>query len=126
MRKKVAIVDDNPDNRELVRYMLADAYDVSEYDTGQQAIAAFMRNRPDLVLLDISLPQMDGPELVKIIRSDKSLSSTPVIALTAHAMRGDRERYLAIGFNDYIAKPILDERVLLNTIEHWLGSGEEA
>ncbi len=125
MKKKVAIVEDNPDNRELVRYILSDAYDVLEYDTGQHAIEGFRRNRPDLVLLDISLPQMDGPEIVRIIRSDQNLSSTPVIALTAHAMRGDREKYLAVGFNDYITKPILDEGALLKKIEHWIG-GEEA
>ncbi len=88
MKKKVVIVEDNPDNRGLVRYILADAYDISEYDTGEQAIEGFRPNRPDIVLLDISLPLMDGPEVVRIIRSDKSLSSTMVIALTLGRVEG--------------------------------------
>ncbi len=119
-RGKVAIVEDNPDNRELVRFILADSYDVIEYDSGQNALDGFRENRPDLVLLDISLPQMDGPEILGIIRADEELHNVPVIALTAHAMKGDREKYLALGFNDYITKPILDENALLGTIEQWI------
>jgi len=74
--------------------------------------------------MDISLPQMDGPEIMRIIRSDQDPRTTPIIALTAHAMKGDREKYLGIGFNDYVSKPILDEKTLMKTIEHRLGQAE--
>jgi two-component system, cell cycle response regulator DivK len=124
-RSKVAIVEDNPDNRELVRYILSDAYDVAEYDNGQQALEGMRQNRPDLVLLDISLPQMDGPEVVKAMRADGLLRDLPVIALTAHAMKGDREKYMAAGFNDYVTKPILDETALLRTIAQWLSTAAD-
>jgi len=124
MRRKVAIVEDNPDSRELMRYMPSESRDVSEYESGEQAIEGFRRNRPDLVLLDISLPHMDGPEIVRMIRSDQDLCAMPVIALTAHAMKGDREKYLAFGFNNYVTKPILDGGTLLRAIEHWLRGGK--
>jgi len=121
--KRIAVVEDNPDNRELVHAILSDRYEVTGYETGQQAIEGFRCARPDLVLLDISLPQMDGPEVVRRIRLDEDLRDLPVIALTAHAMVGDREKYLAAGFNDYVTKPIVDESVLLATIERWLVDG---
>jgi two-component system sensor histidine kinase/response regulator len=66
---------------------------------------------------------MDGPEVVRQIRLDADLRDLPVIALTAHAMAGDREKYLAAGFNDYVTKPIIDENALLATIERWIHSG---
>jgi CheY-like chemotaxis protein len=78
---------------------------------------------PDLVLLDISLPGMDGPEVLKRLRADPALTRLPVIALTAHAMAGDRERFLALGFNGYVTKPILDEELLFATVRELLGSG---
>ena len=74
------------------------------------------------MLLDISLPGMDGNEILARIRADARLRALPVIALTAHAMSGDREKYLASGFNDYITKPIVDETILLSAIERWLAA----
>ena len=121
-RKKIAIVEDSPDNRELVRYILAEDYDVIEYDSGRHALEGIEKIRPDLVLLDISLPQMNGPEILALMRADRELAALPVIALTAHAMKGDRKKYLSLGFNDYVTKPILDEGVLLRKIEQWLGT----
>ena len=76
---------------------------------------------PDLILLDISLPGMDGTEVLDWIRKQDDLKETPVIALTAHAMAGDREKYISAGFNDYVTKPIVDEAVLTEAIERWLG-----
>jgi two-component system cell cycle response regulator DivK len=125
-RKKIAIVEDNPDNRELLRYVLAESYDVIEYDSGQRALEEVRESRPDLILLDISLPQMDGPEILALIRADRELATLPVIALTAHAMKGDREKYLAFGFNDYVTKPVLDEGALLRKIEQWIGTKGKA
>jgi len=75
---------------------------------------------PDLVLLDISLPGMDGTEVLEWIRSKAALGSLPVIALTAHAMSGDREKYIEMGFDDYVTKPIVDEEVLVGAIERLL------
>ena len=115
--KRVAVVEDNPDNRLLVHAILEDLYEIDEYETGHEALEGIRQSIPDLVLLDISLPGMDGTEVLKAIREDQSLRHLPTIALTAHAMSGDREKYLAAGFDDYIAKPIIDESQLIDSIE---------
>ena len=121
--KKIAVVEDNPDNRLLVQAILEDNYEISEYETGAEAVAGLGTDRPDLILLDISLPEMDGTEVLAWIREQEDLKATPVIALTAHAMAGDREKYIRAGFNDYVTKPIVDETVLTEAIERWLGRG---
>ena len=120
MKPTIAVVEDNPDNRLLVQALLEDTYEIQEYETGDEAVEGLAENVPDLVLLDISLPEMDGTEVLKWIRDQKELEGLPVIALTAHAMAGDRERFLSQGFNDYLTKPIIDELLLLETIASWL------
>jgi CheY-like chemotaxis protein len=120
MSYKIAVVEDNPDNRLLVQAILEDLYEITEYETGTEAVDGLAADAPDLVLLDISLPEMDGPEVLAWIRSHGELRNLPVIALTAHAMAGDREKFLAQGFDDYVTKPILDEDILLDAIERWL------
>jgi len=120
MMAKIAVVEDNPDNRLLVQALLEDLYELSEYETGTDVVAGLKDDVPDLVLLDISLPEMDGPEVLKWIREQDELKDLPVIALTAHAMAGDRDRYLEMGFDDYLTKPIIDDAILLETIERWL------
>ena len=114
--KTIAVVEDNPDNRLLVQVMLEPYYKVVEFDTGKSALEGLPELKPDLVLLDISLPEMDGTEVLRRIREHPDLQSLPVIARTAHAMAGDREKYLEAGFNDYVSKPIIDEQVLLDVI----------
>ena len=109
----IAVVEDNADNRLLLQALLGEQYDLVEFDNGADALAGLSASLPDLVLLDISLPGMDGNEILGRIRKDDRLRPLPVIALTAHAMSGDREKYLAAGFNDYITKPIVDEAVLI-------------
>ena len=121
----VAVVEDNADNRLLLQAILDGLYDVVEYENGVDALAGLSARLPDLVLLDISLPGMDGNEILARIRADEQLRRLPVIALTAHAMAGDREKYLAAGFNDYITKPIVDETLLLNAMEKWIAAGRE-
>ena len=121
MAKRVAVVEDNPDNRLLVQAMLEDRYRVTEYESGRQALAGLRREQTDVVLLDISLPEMDGVEVLRHLRADAALAGLPVIALTAHAMAGDRERYLAAGFDDYVTKPIVDETLLFAAIERVVG-----
>jgi CheY-like chemotaxis protein len=117
---KVAVVEDNPDNRMLVQALLEDRFEISEYETGMEAVAGLPGNVPDLILLDISLPEMDGTEVLAWIRGQERLKDLPVIALTAHAMAGDRDKYLAAGFNDYVTKPIVDEALLIDAIERCL------
>jgi two-component system sensor histidine kinase/response regulator len=120
MKPKVAVVEDNPDNRLLVQALLEDLYDLTEFETGAAALEGLVEADPDLVLLDISLPEMDGTDVLRWIRDQDELKDLPVLALTAHAMAGDREKYLSAGFNDYLTKPILDESLLLETIARWL------
>lgn len=119
--KTVAVVEDNPDNRLLVRAILEDLYAIEEYENGTEALAGLRAQPPDLVLLDISLPGMDGTEVLRAMRADPALQGLPAIALTAHAMAGDREKYLSSGFNEYVTKPIVDEDVLLDAIRQCLG-----
>jgi CheY-like chemotaxis protein len=120
MSPKVAVVEDNPDNRMLVQALLEDRFEISEYETGMEAVAGLPGNVPDLILLDISLPEMDGTEVLAWIRGQDRLKDLPVIALTAHAMAGDRDKFLAAGFNDYVTKPIVDEALLIEAIERCL------
>jgi len=115
--KKIAVVEDNPDNRLLVRVILDSLYEVTEYETGSSALEGLQSNLPDLVLLDVSLPEMDGTEVLQRIRADARLRNLPIIALTAHAMSTDREKFLAAGFDDYVSKPIVDENLLLDAIK---------
>ena len=121
----VAVVEDNADNRLLLQAILDGLYDVVEYENGVDALAGLAARLPDIVLLDISLPGMDGNEILARIRADSRLRRLPVIALTAHAMAGDREKYLAAGFNDYITKPIVDETLLLGAMEKWIAAGRD-
>lgn len=121
MKRSIAVVEDNADNRLLLRAILDTEYRVAEYETGREALAGLQREPPDLVLLDISLPAMDGVEVLAQIRADERLKRLPVIALTAHAMAGDREKYLDVGFDDYLTKPITDESLLLGAICRKLG-----
>lgn len=123
MKPKIAVVEDNPDNRLLVQALLEEFYDVLEYETGKEAVKGLLHDLPDLVLLDISLPEMDGTELLRWIREQNALEGVPVVALTAHAMAGDREKYLDEGFDDYLTKPIIDENLLLECIARWLNPG---
>ena len=119
----IAVVEDNADNRLLLSAILGSRYQIVEYDNGPEALEGLARSLPDLVLLDISLPGMDGNEILTEIRRDGRMRHLPIIALTAHAMAGDRERFLDAGFNDYLTKPIVDESLLLNAIERWLSGG---
>ena len=124
--KKIAVVEDNPDNRLLVQVILEPLYEVVEYETGFAALEGLPDAKPDLILLDISLPGMDGAEVLRRIRATPQLRALPVIALTAHAMAGDREKFLAAGFNDYVTKPIVDENILLGAIQRLLPAVPQA
>lgn len=103
----ILVVEDNEQNLELVEYLLEDegitVRSAQDADAAREALA---RETPDLILMDMQLPGTDGLTLVQEIRTKEPTSKLPIIALTAHAMRGDRERFLAGGCDGYIAKPI--------------------
>jgi len=115
--KRIVVVEDNHDNADLIEAFLEDNYTLYFAYNGKSGLAKVKDLKPDLVLLDISLPEMDGNEVVKAIRKDSIIANTPVIALTAHAMLGDKEDFLKRGFNEYMSKPILDEDKLIEMIE---------
>jgi CheY-like chemotaxis protein len=118
----ICVVEDNADNRLLVHALLDDRFAVVEYADGMSALEGLKVVRPDLILLDISLPEMDGVEVLRRIRADENLRELPVIALTAHAMAGDRSRLLGAGFDEYVTKPIADETLLLGAIDRLLAA----
>ncbi len=111
--KTVLVVEDNEDNMELITFILEkNGYNVIKAETGQQGLDMALEERPDFIILDIQLPDMDGLEVLQKIRSSKIDGSIPVIAMTSYAMVGDREKVMASGCNGYIEKPIDPEKVV--------------
>jgi len=105
--KRILIADDKATSRELVRIVLEkDGYAVAEAADGIEALHHAREWKPDLIILDLHMPGLDGFGVIREIRRDEQLAALPVMALTASAMQGDRERALAAGFTGYIAKPI--------------------
>ena len=105
--KKVLVADDKATGRELVGTVLENSgYQVFEASDGEEAVAEAGRIRPDLIILDIHMPGLDGFEVIEKLRREKNFTGTPIIALTASAMMGDRERAMEAGFTGYITKPI--------------------
>ncbi len=105
--KKILVVDDNPVSRELIREVLENPQQrVLEAQDGQEALERVSREEPDVVLLDIQLPVLNGYEVLRRLRDDPRFARLPVVALTAFAMPEDREKALALGFDDYVTKPI--------------------
>ena len=104
---QILVVEDNERNMKLFRDVLhASGYRTLEAGTGERAVELVFEHRPDLVLMDIQLPDIDGVEALARLRADERFSSVPVLALTAQAMEGDRERFLAAGFDGYLSKPV--------------------
>ena len=121
---QILVVEDNAKNMKLVRDVLqATGYRTLEAMTGEHALELASEHVPDLVLMDIRLPDMDGPETLSRLRLDERTGAIPVIAVTAQAMRGDRERFLAAGFDGYLSKPV-DVDELLETVKRYCGGGE--
>ena len=106
-RKKILVVDDNQDSRELVMKILGRKnYSLLEAQDGEDALNKIISEKPDLVLMDISMPKMDGFEVTRILKTMDDFRDIPIVALTAHAMKGDCEKALAAGCAGYITKPI--------------------
>ena len=120
---RILLVEDNEMNRDMLARRLArKGYEVSVAVDGEEGVALARASLPDLILMDMSLPVLDGWEATRRLKADPATRATPVIALTAHAMTGDRERALEAGCDDYDTKPI-DFPGLLAKIETLLGNG---
>ena len=117
--KTILVVEDVELNVDLLVQLLEDDYSIVTVGDGAAGLQAAARIRPDLILMDMSLPLLDGWEATRRLKADPSLGHIPVIALTAHAMHGDEERALACGCDDYLSKP-LDEDVLFEKIRRFL------
>ncbi len=109
---RILYIEDNPENRLLVRRVLeAEGYSVLEAEDGSSGLEMAARMRPDLILLDINLPEIDGYDLARRFRDTVGLEQVPILAITANVMKGDRERTLAAGCSGYIQKPIDVDRL---------------
>lgn len=119
-KNSVLIVDDNPVNLKLVRILLTgEGYDVRTAADAEEALQVLKESNPNLILMDVQLPGIDGLELTRRLKMDPATRDIKILGLTAYAMKGDEEKILAAGCDGYIAKPI-DTRTLPKMIEHYL------
>jgi len=122
MARKILVVEDNDMNMQLVEFLLEEGgYDIVKASSGEEAltITRDSPSAPDLILMDIHLPGMDGLSVVRAMKNDHRTSRIPILALTAHAMRGDKDRFLEAGCDGYISKPI-DVKTFISSIEQYL------
>lgn len=120
---QILIAEDNAVNRELLRELLeARGFEVSEACDGEEALTVLEQRHPDILLLDINMPKLDGLAVMTRIRARDALAALPVLAITAYAMQGDREKILSAGFDGYLSKPI-NSRLLFEEIERLLSTG---
>ncbi len=104
---RILIVEDNEDNQDLMRFLLERAgYEVTTVENGRDGLEAARRDIPDIILMDLSLPELDGWSAAREIKADSVLAKIPLIAVTAHTLAGDRRKALEAGFDTYISKPI--------------------
>jgi CheY-like chemotaxis protein len=120
--KKILVVEDVEFNRDLVVQLLEDDYEIITAAEGAEGLRLAERERPDLILMDLSLPTVDGWEATRRIKANVALKHIPIIALSAHAMTGDEEKARQSGCDDYLSKP-LDEDLLFAKINKLLGRG---
>jgi two-component system, cell cycle response regulator DivK len=121
--ERILVVEDNEKNMKLFRDVLsATGYRTLEATTGGQAVELAAEHTPDLVLMDIQMPDLDGVEALRRLRADERTSTIPVLAVTAQAMQGDREHFLAEGFDGYLSKPV-NVRELLGTVRQYVDGG---
>jgi len=125
--KKILVVEDNEDTREILLYRLRSmgSYEVLLASNGKEALEMAARARPDLIIMDLKMPVMDGWDATKELRRTEWGKDLPVIALTAQAMERDEQKALDAGCSDYIAKPILDYAILRKKIEKFLGDSRQ-
>jgi two-component system cell cycle response regulator DivK len=122
MTKHILVVEDQEDNRQILRDLLINAgYEMTEAVNGEEALAEVAKQRPDLILMDIQLPVMDGYETTRRIRINPDLKSLPIIAVTSYALAGDEDKALAAGCDAYVTKPY-SPRQLLAKIKEYLAT----
>src|ERR1700746_336432 len=120
MSKRILVVEDQPDGRQIIRDMLASTdYELTEAENGEEALAAIAKQRPDLILMDIQLPVMDGYAATRRIKTDPALKSIPVIAVASYALSGEEKKAREAGCDDYVPKPY-SPRQLLAKIRQYL------
>jgi two-component system, cell cycle response regulator DivK len=120
MSKRILVVEDQPDSRQIIRDMVAGTdYEITEAENGEEALAAIAKQRPDLILMDIQLPIMDGYSATRLIKTDPALRSIPIIALTSYALAGEEKKVRSAGCDDYVTKPF-SPRQLLAKIRQYL------
>ena len=113
MTKHILIVEDQPDGRQIIRDMLAGTdYEITEAENGEEALAAIAKQRPDLILMDIQLPIMDGYTATRLIKTDPALRSIPIIAVTSYALAVEEKKARAAGCDDYVTKPFSPRQLL--------------
>lgn len=123
--KKILLVEDNPVNRRLAGFLLrSQGYEVREATSALEAFEILANERPDLIVMDIQLPGMDGLEATRKLKEQPSVSDIPVIAVTSYAMKGDREKALAAGCAGYVTKPI-DKNTFMGEVALRLGKKSE-
>jgi CheY-like chemotaxis protein len=122
MPRRILVVEDNDMNMQLVEYLLEEGgYEIVKATSGEEALAVARGSEPvDLILMDIHLPGMDGLSVIREMKLDPHTHAVPILALTAHAMRGDRDRFLEAGCDGYISKPI-DVKSFLGAIKQYAG-----
>jgi two-component system, cell cycle response regulator DivK len=119
-KKKILVVDDTEFNRDLVVQLLEDDYDMVIAENGEEALTMSEQERPDLILMDLGMPVMDGWEATRRLKANDALKNIPVIAVTSHAMVGDEVEARKAGCDDYLPKPI-DEDLLIKKIKNFIG-----
>ncbi len=114
MTKHILVVEDQEDNRQILRDLLANAgYHLTEAENGEEALAAVAKQQPDLILMDIQLPILDGYEATRRIKANPSLRAIPIIAVTSYALNGDEDRARAAGCDDFVPKPYSPRQLLV-------------
>ncbi len=116
--KTIAVIDDNPDNLLLLECILEEHYELVCYSCGLDALDGLGGSGADIILLDITLPDISGEDVCKRLRAQDQFKEMPILALTAHT--GNKAKYEVLGFDDYVGKPILDEDIFLELIEQHL------
>ena len=120
MSKRVLVIEDHEDNRKIVRDLLtASGYEMLEASSGEEGLASAERERPDLILMDIQLPGLDGYEVTRRVKAIPALNHIPIIAVTSYALSGDDQKAFAAGCDGYVTKPF-SPRLLLAKIKEYL------
>ena len=119
-KERILVVEDNMDTYELVHFILEkNGYETFLAVNGRDGVDAAIKQKPDLIIMDMSMPEMDGWTATSLIKKDEKISATPLIALTAHALPGDRQRAMKAGCDEYITKPMdLDD--LVESVQYWV------